>query len=164
MDLTYAAGLDNNVELLGVAHPFISSTPSTDYVIPGSGQLVHLFPSFVPIYSRNSSTIEKKVAPQLDGHGNESSSVEEPSSDADLLNSEPEPSTSKGQKRSLSPGILDSFLHPKLLKTDTIKLEAKPTVTKSVTKSVAPQNKSKSVKNSVAPQNKSGGHRFKFFD
>ena len=57
MDLTYAAGLDDNVELLGVAHPFISSTPSTDYVIPGSGQLVHMFPSFVPIYSENLSII-----------------------------------------------------------------------------------------------------------
>ena len=76
MDLTYASVLDDNVEVLGVAHPFLSSTPSTDYIIPGSGNLVHMFPSFVPIHSRNSSTIEKKVEPQLDGQGNDNSTVE----------------------------------------------------------------------------------------
>ena len=145
MDYTYAAGLENNSQILGVAHPLISSTPSEDFVIPGSANLIHMFPTIVPIFGRNQTTIEKKVD-NLTGTGDTNERKLAPSdsetqpieSKAEALNLDVEESLpSNSRKRGLPDGILDSFLHPKLLKTETIKIEShlqkkKPVVFKSV--------------------------------
>lgn len=149
MDYTYACGLEGNAEFLGVATPIISSTPSEDFVIPGSGNLVHLYPTFVPIHSRSQSqnTIVKKVEDDFSGQGvvdvasNNTDKTESDNLDA-VANSESETkaSTSKGQKRSLPEGLLDSFLHPKLLKTDTIKFEHKPRTPKQTKPNSTPKN------------------------
>ena len=146
MDYTYAAGLENNTQILAVAHPFLSSTPSEDFVIPGSANLIHMYPTIVPIFGRNPTTIEKKVD-DLTGQGGKDknepthSNNEERSIDSKIIPGqnlnveEPETSTSISRKRTLPDGILDSFLHPKLLKTETIKVELarkKPAPFKSV--------------------------------
>ena len=138
------------------SYPRLSPFPSTDFVNPGLGQIARLHDFYVPLYSnRHLHEIKKKVSlDNLEGSGaveNENDSMNETETETDdQMKEDPEKFNLEKRKR-LGPEIQESFLHPKLIKTDTFLLK-KPV------KSEA--NKTKvTTNNAVASK-----HKFKLLD
>jgi hypothetical protein len=120
--------------------PRLTAFPATDFVNPGLGQISRLYSFYVPLHSqRNLFSLQKKVestsAELLEGFG--SVDVSEKDSDIELnekesidkdkhsdeiesqMKADPIEYNEKKQKR-LGFAIQETFLHPKLIKTDTL--------------------------------------------
>ena len=99
--------------------PKLSSYPANDFVNPGVGQITRLYSFYVPLYSnRNLHELEKKNSLEnLEGSGD----IEETDSNilGEQLNKDPVEFNLEKRKRMGSP-VQESFLHPKLIKTDKI--------------------------------------------
>ena len=107
------------------SYPRLSPFPSTDFVNPGLGQIARLHDFYVPLYSnRHLHEIKKKVSlDNLEGSGaleNVNDTIDETSEEQ--MKEDPEKFNLEKRKR-LGPEIQESFLHPKLIKTDTIVLK-----------------------------------------
>jgi hypothetical protein len=113
--------------------PRLTPYPSDNCVNPGLGQIARLYSFYVPLYSRSNLHTIKKHEPNVEavnqeGKGNET--------DEDLKNENPTFSQNESdlqndnnltpldyneRKRKLMDlGVHESFLHPKLIKTDKI--------------------------------------------
>jgi hypothetical protein len=103
--------------------PNLSSYPATDFVNPGIGQISRLYSFYVPLYSnRNLHQLQKKNSLEnLEGSGvaEESQSNTEQTEQEEELNKDPLEFNLEKRKRMGSP-VQESFLHPKLIKTDKI--------------------------------------------
>ena len=122
--------------------PKLTPFPGTDYVNPGLGQISRLYSFYVPMYSnKNVHTLQKKVADtnaqSLEGFGNIAETTEEPK-DETIKDTKSESDEIESQLRSnplefnankrkkLGEPIHESFLHPKLIKTDKLFINSRP--------------------------------------
>ena len=103
--------------------PRLSSFPSTDFVNPGLGQICRLYSFYVPLYSnRNLHELRKKNSLEnLEGSGvNEETNLDEKSFEpSEQLEKDPIEFNLEKRKR-LGAAVQESFLHPKIIKTDKI--------------------------------------------
>jgi hypothetical protein len=122
-------------------YPHLSTQPARDYVTPGVGKLTSLYPLYVPVYGSSPPyEIKKSVDVEQIGTGN--GNVSDVSSSVPLQEPIQEKITKPIKvkvplqepiqekitnpiKRKLDDGIVESFLHPKIIKTKTIRLEPK---------------------------------------
>ena len=110
--------------------PRLTAFPATDYINPGLGQISRLFSFYVPLHSQTHvHTVQKKVnSINLEGSGADSNKDEsEPSKDGeseslkDGTTDDIDPMEFNETKlKRLGPAIHESFLHPKLIKTNKI--------------------------------------------
>jgi hypothetical protein len=164
MEYNLQKSLESNFifsSLLSSSHqyPRLSAQPSKDFVTPGVGKLANLYSLYVPLYGSSPPYEIKKVTESADsaqiGAGNVTNEpINEP-----IIN---EPDFSqisplKSSKRKLDDGIAESFLHPKIIKTKTIRLEP-PTVKKEIKS----QNSLKPALGSGMGNSKSANHKFQF--
>ena len=143
-------------------YPRLSPFPATDYVNPGVGQICRLHSFYVPLYTRQNlhEKQKKNAIENLEGSGedheeqkqNEAISEELKDNEHDLK--DPIEFNLEKRKR-LGSAIQESFLHPKLIKTDKI-IFKKPAVKKEL-------NSEQTVKKPVLSE-KSLKHKFKFID
>ena len=144
------------------SYPRLSPFPSTDFVNPGLGQIARLHDFYVPLYSnRHLHEIKKKVSlDNLEGSGaveNENDSMNETETETDdQMKEDPEKFNLENGKR-LGPEIQDSFLHPKLIKTNKIVFE---TATKAKQSKSLPKDAKLNMSNSFV---KSPKHKFQFY-
>ena len=108
--------------------PNLTAFPATDYINPGLGQISRLFSFYVPLHSQNHlHTVTKKVnTVNLEGSGSDDIKKDESEPSKDDIT---EPSVSddidpmefnETKRKRLGPAIQESFLHPKLIKTNKI--------------------------------------------
>ena len=149
---------------LSSAHP--THYPSFDCVNPGIGNVSSPFSYFVPSHFYSNPNVKQKAIPnnqsneaiiEQDGKGDETNIEALPSaSDQDKkLDTEEEEilnELNQKKRKNLDPAIYKSFLHPKKIKTETLKLEA-------VGKKVRPTNTTEKLEKSVG---KKVVHKFKF--
>ena len=109
--------------------PRLSPYPATDYVNPGLGQISRLYNFYVPLPANyNLHHIKKKVAnvnvsENLEGFGK----VESDKTNDEQFSQDEDPIEFNEIKRKrLGEPIQDSFLHPKLIKTNKITFESEP--------------------------------------
>ena len=113
------------------SNPRLSPYPAFDFVNPGLGQISRLFSFYVPLHSSaNTHTIRKKVelplATNLEGFGNQNTEEEQedveeiPEKDIDPLE------YNNLKRKQMGAAVQESFLHPKVIKTDTINLAVQP--------------------------------------
>ena len=111
-------------------YPRLSSFPAADFVNPGLGQICRLHSFYVPLYTTKNLHEKQKIntLENLEGSGSidtiDTSEKSEPSKESSELsnsNTDLDPNEFNFEKRKrLGPAIQESFLHPKLIKTDKI--------------------------------------------
>ena len=139
-------------------YPRLSPYPATDFVNPGLGQICRLHSFYVPLYTTK-NIHEKQKSSQLEnleGSGSaENANETTESSDNDSINptsTEIDPNEFNNEKRKrLGPAIQESFLHPKLIKTDKILFKK-------------PLKSELKFKTKETVQKPSVKHKFKFLD
>ena len=107
--------------------PRLSPYPASDFVNPGLGQISRLYSFYVPLYSnRNLHQVQKKNSlDNLEGTGTQQTEQkaededQESPSVSEQLEKDPIDFNLQKRKRMGSP-IQESFLHPKIIKTDKI--------------------------------------------
>ena len=131
--------------------PRLSPFPATDFVNPGLGQISRLHDFYVPLYSNhNLHEIRKKASlDNLEGSGvsendaTDSNDQITPNKDnlIDQIKQDPVEFNLEKRKR-LGSAIQESFLHPKLIKTDTLILKRpmKSDTKKQTTKNELPKS------------------------
>ena len=149
-------------------YPRLSPYPASDFVNPGLGQICRLHSFYVPLYTNKSLHEKQKTntLENLEGSGsiekaNESTETPESTETVeskDLTNSanstsgEIDPNEFNFEKRKrLGPAIQESFLHPKLIKTDKILFKA-------------PLKSERKFKPKATNQNTTVKHKFKLLD
>ena len=132
--------------------PNLSSFPATDFVNPGIGQISRLYSFYVPLYNnRNLHQLQKKNALEnLEGSGITEEPQSTPNIEEEQFKKDPLEFNLEKRKRMGSP-IQDSFLHPKLIKTDKIFFKR-------------PQNSERNETKETLKDVKSVKHKFKFID
>ena len=134
--------------------PRLTPYPATDFVNPGLGQISRLYSFYVPLYTqKNIHAIEKKVenVDNLEGNG-QASTVTEVENE---LEANPIEFNDNKRKRLGSP-VHESFLHPKMIKTDHIYLKQLP---KTEVKKI---EKTKTAEPKVYHESKTVKHKFQF--
>ena len=137
-------------------YPRLSAYPANDFVNPGLGQICRLHEFYVPLYAQPNLHAKQKKEPleNLEGSGNDEKAVENvdqitTEDISDQMKEDPIEFNLEKRKR-LGSAIHDSFLHPKLIKTDLISLK-KP-------------NRGKKPKETVITPKAPVKHKFKFLD
>ena len=109
------------------SQPLMSPYPAFDHVNPGVGQINRLFSFYVPLYSNaNLHSLKKKVdfpeGNKLEGFGN----IEENKTDSneeDQSNQDDPIQFNELKRKQMGSAIQESFMHPKIIKTNTIHFE-----------------------------------------
>lgn len=127
--------------------PRLSPYPATDYVNPGLGQISRLYNFYVPLPANyNLHHIKKKVAnvsENLEGFGKADS---DRTNEEEHISQDEDPIQFNEVKRKrLGESIQESFLHPKLIKTNKI------TFASETSKPKKPSEKSKSTLTKIEP-------------
>ena len=125
--------------------PRLSPYPATDYVNPGLGQISRLYNFYVPLPTNyNLHQINKKitnVSDNLEGFGKVDSDKTNVEEDSTIGEEDPIEFNEIKRKR-LGEPIHESFLHPKLIKTDKIQFgDEVPSKAKQLTKKSISKNK-----------------------
>jgi hypothetical protein len=126
--------------------PRLTAYPANNCVNPGLGQIARLYSFYVPLYSRSNLHTISKIEPNVDallqeGKGDESEQkIAESVNDVlDTDDNNLNPIEYNDRKRKLmGDAVQESFLHPKLIKTDKI-----------VFSKAKPQSKTQPVKSSI---------------
>ena len=116
--------------VLPPSFPRLTPFPATDYINPGLGQISRLFSFYVPLHSQTHlHTVTKKVnTVNLEGSGksettadttNDESSKDD-TNDAPISDDIDPIEFNETKRKRLGPAIQESFLHPKLIKTNKI--------------------------------------------
>ena len=104
-------------------NPRLSPFPAIDYVNPGVGQICRLHSFYVPLYStKNLHEKQKKNALEnMEGSGvSQPEEILEESKESENDDLKDPIELNLEQRKRLGPAIHESFLHPKLIKTDKI--------------------------------------------
>ena len=135
----------------------ITPFPSTDCITPGFGQVVNQFSLYIPIHQKPSlHTVVKSIESESielekvqDGGGSIQAASNDSSNTDEILNK-----LNEKKRKLLDDSIYSSFLHPKLIKTETIPIQSAKKV-----------QKGKGVKqsNEIQPT-KTLSHKFQFAD
>ena len=113
------------------SYPRLSAYPANDFVNPGLGQICRLHEFYVPLYAQPNLHAKQKKEPleNLEGSGIEENKAETESVNeieneniTDQMKQDPIEFNLEKRKR-LGSAIHESFLHPKLIKTDTLSLK-----------------------------------------
>jgi hypothetical protein len=110
-------------------YPRLSPFPATDYVNPGLGQISRLYSFYVPLHSKETLHMKQKKINILElegsGSGQKAAEIEqnpEKNENEEIkAQLESDPETFNELKRKLmGPAVHESFLHPKVIKTDKL--------------------------------------------
>ena len=124
--------------------PNLTPFPAADYINPGLGQISRLYSFYVPLYSRkNLHTLQKQApntnAESLEGFGSAEEKTEVKndvkedivdSSEKDEIESQLQSNPlefNANKRKKLGDGIHESFLYPKIIKTDKLFLPSNNT-------------------------------------
>ena len=137
-------------------YPRLSPFPATDHVNPGVGQICRLHSFYVPLYTTKNLHEKQKTnaIENLEGSGDNSQIESNAEESNDNINEINDPIEFNLEKRKrLGSAIQESFLHPKLIKTDKIIFKTPPVKSEPKVKVQLPKVNEKSLK-----------HKFKFDD